>query len=234
MTRFRKLSTTLILLSATALAGVAVASAPALAGPPAGIPPGPPAGIPPGPPTGIPPGHAVKLSLQTMGAYSFSGTVLSNAAGQTLHCDHGYAEYFIPVSARKLPIVMCAVQRLARRVTKHGPGKRIAPIVCNERPLAFLTCPGASGLGPGIPPFAANAGVERTTAPARAVADKNTSVVDSFLNRVMENLPTLAPVISIWSSGLSTRRRVSTMVFASNHLRRGRRVIDRGARLARL
>ncbi len=41
-----------------------------------------------------------------MGAYSFSGTVLSNPAGQTLHCDHGYAEYWIPVSTRKLPIVM--------------------------------------------------------------------------------------------------------------------------------
>jgi pimeloyl-ACP methyl ester carboxylesterase len=41
-----------------------------------------------------------------MGAYSFAGTVHSNSAGQTLHCDHGYAEYWIPKSARKLPIVM--------------------------------------------------------------------------------------------------------------------------------
>ena len=41
-----------------------------------------------------------------MGAYSYAGTVLTNEAGQSVSCDHGYAEFFIPVAARKLPIVM--------------------------------------------------------------------------------------------------------------------------------
>lgn len=51
-------------------------------------------------------GERGNIVLETMGAYSYAGTVLSNDAGQSIHCDHGYAEYFIPKAARKLPIVM--------------------------------------------------------------------------------------------------------------------------------
>jgi hypothetical protein len=41
-----------------------------------------------------------------MGAYAFGGTVISDAHDSTLHCDHGYAEFFIPRNARRLPLVM--------------------------------------------------------------------------------------------------------------------------------
>jgi pimeloyl-ACP methyl ester carboxylesterase len=51
-------------------------------------------------------GQAGNVTLETMGAYSFAGTVISNPAGLTSHCDHGYAEYFTPVGSKKLPIVM--------------------------------------------------------------------------------------------------------------------------------
>jgi hypothetical protein len=59
---------------------------------------------------GNPPPHAAggagqPIVLSKMGAFAFSGTTISNPAGQTLHCDHGYAQFQIPKNPRKVPIV---------------------------------------------------------------------------------------------------------------------------------
>ena len=46
-----------------------------------------------------------KIVLTKMGAYSFAGKIISNSAGRSLHCDHGYAQFQIPEKPRQLPIV---------------------------------------------------------------------------------------------------------------------------------
>ena len=48
---------------------------------------------------------ARSLLLQRWGAYSFAGKIISNSAGRSLHCDHGYAQFQIPEKPRRLPIV---------------------------------------------------------------------------------------------------------------------------------
>src|SRR5260221_3864207 len=40
------------------------------------------------------------------GSFAFGGSVVADAVGQTLHVDHGYAQFQIPVHPRELPIVM--------------------------------------------------------------------------------------------------------------------------------
>jgi hypothetical protein len=115
MTRFRKLSTTLLLLSATALAGVAVTSAPALADNQGG-------GGGDGGGGGGEGGATPKdpIAIQRMG-YIFAGGTLITApgvfdptnpnpfgapAGQTLHADAVYAQYKIPAGKpRALAVV---------------------------------------------------------------------------------------------------------------------------------
>ncbi len=61
-------------------------------------------------------GKPVPLIIQEQGSFAVGGTVISNAGtfdpykqtpeGQTLHGDHAYAFYQIPVNARKLPLVL--------------------------------------------------------------------------------------------------------------------------------
>ena len=46
-----------------------------------------------------------KIGTTKMGAYSFAGKIISNSAGRSLHCDHGYAQFQIPEKPRRLPIV---------------------------------------------------------------------------------------------------------------------------------
>jgi len=46
------------------------------------------------------------IVIEDQGAFAFGGTSISNAAGGTLHCDHGYAQYNIPANERGLPLVM--------------------------------------------------------------------------------------------------------------------------------
>jgi hypothetical protein len=81
MTRYRKLYTTLMFLTVTTLAGVAVASTPALAGP-GGIPgPNPDA---PGQiknATGQQ-GQNSPLVIQSEGSFAFAGKVETDASGQ--------------------------------------------------------------------------------------------------------------------------------------------------------
>jgi hypothetical protein len=45
------------------------------------------------------------IVLSKMGAFAFAGKTISDASGKTLHCDHGYAQFQIPVNPRRLPIV---------------------------------------------------------------------------------------------------------------------------------
>lgn len=54
-----------------------------------------------------PPAHGEDpIALADLGSFSFGGKVVTNEAGQTLHCDHGYAQYYIPRNARQYPLVM--------------------------------------------------------------------------------------------------------------------------------
>jgi pimeloyl-ACP methyl ester carboxylesterase len=41
-----------------------------------------------------------------MGSLFFGGTVVSSPDGDTFHGDHGYAQYYVPQSARELPLIM--------------------------------------------------------------------------------------------------------------------------------
>jgi pimeloyl-ACP methyl ester carboxylesterase len=52
-------------------------------------------------------GHRRPIVIEKMSAFAFGGTVLTEeATDSTLHCDHGYAESFIPPNARNVPLVM--------------------------------------------------------------------------------------------------------------------------------
>ena len=111
MTRYRKLSTTLMLLTATALAGVAVASAPALAAP-GGV-----QGPNPGAPGQIKKGALV---LDQQGNFYVGGTIELRSPNTTngalpgdgtaqghIAVNQAYVQYQIPVSQKyKYPIVL--------------------------------------------------------------------------------------------------------------------------------
>lgn len=60
--------------------------------------------------TGLAASAAAKppIVLDSTGAYEVGGKVLSNPAdpNQTLSCDHGYVEYFIPAKRRKVGLIM--------------------------------------------------------------------------------------------------------------------------------
>lgn len=46
------------------------------------------------------------LMIQEQGAYAFGGKILGDFETSSVHCDHGYVEYQIPVNARALPLLM--------------------------------------------------------------------------------------------------------------------------------
>lgn len=46
------------------------------------------------------------LVVEKQGSFAFGGTVATNAVGQTLHGDHGYAQFQIPPNPRRYPLVM--------------------------------------------------------------------------------------------------------------------------------
>lgn len=46
------------------------------------------------------------ITLRTMGSLFYGGRVLQSELGETCHCDHGYAQYFVPTGARKFPLIM--------------------------------------------------------------------------------------------------------------------------------
>jgi len=46
------------------------------------------------------------IALQTQGSFAVGGSVVTAADGDTIHVDHAYVQYQIPVNARPLPLVL--------------------------------------------------------------------------------------------------------------------------------
>ena len=46
------------------------------------------------------------ITIQKQGSFAVGGTVLGAADTQSLHCDHGYVDYQIPVNPRRINLVM--------------------------------------------------------------------------------------------------------------------------------
>ncbi|RNM12176.1 alpha/beta hydrolase [Nocardioides pocheonensis] len=50
--------------------------------------------------------HEQPITLRAMGSLFYGGRVVQNEAGETCHCDHGYAQYFVPMEACEFPLIM--------------------------------------------------------------------------------------------------------------------------------
>jgi len=46
------------------------------------------------------------IMIQKQGSFAAGGTILGDPNGQSLHCDHGYVDYQIPVNPRRINLVM--------------------------------------------------------------------------------------------------------------------------------
>ncbi len=46
------------------------------------------------------------LTIQKQGAFAVGGTILGDPDSRSLHCDHGYVDYEIPVNPRRINLVM--------------------------------------------------------------------------------------------------------------------------------
>lgn len=46
------------------------------------------------------------IVLRTMGSLFFGGTVTETSDGETVHGDHGYAQYFVPLESRNYPLIL--------------------------------------------------------------------------------------------------------------------------------
>lgn len=46
------------------------------------------------------------IKLRTMGSLFFGGTVTATSDGETIHGDHGYAQYFVPWESKNYPIIL--------------------------------------------------------------------------------------------------------------------------------
>ena len=46
------------------------------------------------------------IAIQKQGSFAVGGTILGDPDAQSLHCDHGYVEYQIPVNPRRINLVM--------------------------------------------------------------------------------------------------------------------------------
>src|SRR5262245_57173262 len=51
-------------------------------------------------------GGNAPLTIQKQGSFAVGGTILGDANARSLHCDHGYVEYQIPVNPRRINLVM--------------------------------------------------------------------------------------------------------------------------------
>src|SRR5512143_1792309 len=49
---------------------------------------------------------AEPLLIQKQGSFAVGGTILGDADTRSLHCDHGYVDYEIPVNPRRINLVM--------------------------------------------------------------------------------------------------------------------------------
>jgi hypothetical protein len=52
------------------------------------------------------PGASAPIMIQKQGSFAAGGTILGDPNGRSLHCDHGYVDYQIPVSPRRINLVM--------------------------------------------------------------------------------------------------------------------------------
>jgi hypothetical protein len=46
------------------------------------------------------------ITIQKQGSFAVGGQILGDAVAQSLHCDHGYVDYQIPVNPRRINLVM--------------------------------------------------------------------------------------------------------------------------------
>src|SRR3954467_5048201 len=51
-------------------------------------------------------GPAAPITIQKQGSFAVGGTVLGDPDTRSLHCDHGYVDYQIPASPRRINLVM--------------------------------------------------------------------------------------------------------------------------------
>jgi hypothetical protein len=51
-------------------------------------------------------GAGAPLTIQKQGSFAVGGRVLGDPNTRSLHCDHGYVDYQIPVNARRINLVM--------------------------------------------------------------------------------------------------------------------------------
>jgi hypothetical protein len=63
------------------------------------------------------------IVLQDQGAYAFGGTILGDFEESSIHCDHGYVEYQIPVNARDIPLLMYHSSSTKTWETTFGGGE---------------------------------------------------------------------------------------------------------------
>src|SRR5262245_19056822 len=55
---------------------------------------------------GSQPRAGAPIMIQKQGAFAVGGKVLGDPATSSLHCDHGYVDYQIPVNPRRINLVM--------------------------------------------------------------------------------------------------------------------------------
>ena len=51
-------------------------------------------------------GASAPIMIQKQGSFAAGGTILGDADSRSLHCDHGYVDYQIPVNPRRVNLVM--------------------------------------------------------------------------------------------------------------------------------
>ena len=52
------------------------------------------------------PGPTPPITIQKQGSFAVGGTILGDPDTRSLHCDHGYVDYQIPVNPRRINLVM--------------------------------------------------------------------------------------------------------------------------------
>jgi len=50
--------------------------------------------------------NAAPIAIQKQGSFAVGGTIIGDADARSLHCDHGYVDYQIPVNPRRVNLVM--------------------------------------------------------------------------------------------------------------------------------
>jgi hypothetical protein len=106
---------------------------------------------------------AKPIVLKTQGSFMAGGTVLTNPGmfdpialapdGQTIHGDHAYVQYQIPVAARKYPIVMWHGGGQFTKTWETTPARRLCDLSARPTPSRTRRTrdrqrSGGSGAGP--------------------------------------------------------------------------------------